>query len=91
MKIVKKNQPKIVIFTALKNRCMLHGPVFVMILLAHTIMEESNKIDFTNKQQREPQQNITKTSPCNEYPLTSHFYIVKFGFTGVYIIFFVLL
>ena len=27
---------------------------------------------------------ITKTSPCNEHPLTPHFYIVKFGFTGVY-------
>ena len=31
--------------------------------------------------------NITKTSPCNEHPLTSHFYIVKLGFTGVYMIF----
>ena len=30
MKIVKKNQLKIVIFTAVKNRCMLHGHVFVM-------------------------------------------------------------
>ena len=27
---------------------------------------------------------ITKTSPYNEHPLTSHFYIVKLGFTGVY-------
>ena len=25
-----------------------------------------------------------KTSPCNEDPLTPHFYIVKLGFTGVY-------
>ena len=30
MKIVKKFQPKIVIFTAVKNQCMLHGRVFVM-------------------------------------------------------------
>ena len=30
MKIDKKNQLQIVIFTALKNRCMLHGHVFVM-------------------------------------------------------------
>ena len=30
MKIVKKFQLKIVIFTAVKNRCMLHGRVFVM-------------------------------------------------------------
>ena len=27
---------------------------------------------------------ITITSPCNEHPLTPHFYIVKLGFTGVY-------
>ena len=26
------------------------------------------------------------TCPCNENPLTPHFYIVKLGFTGVYII-----
>ena len=26
---------------------------------------------------------ITKTSPCNEHPLTPHFYIVKLGCTGV--------
>ena len=30
MKIVKKLQLKIVIITAVKNRCMLHGHVFVM-------------------------------------------------------------
>ena len=35
--------------------------------------------------------NITKTSPCKEHPLTPHFYIVKLGFTGVYIIFLFLL
>ena len=34
---------------------------------------------------------IMKTSPCNVYPLTPHFYIVKLGFTGVYIIFLFLL
>ena len=27
------------------------------------------------------------TCPCNVYPLTPHFYIVKLGFTRVYIIF----
>ena len=30
IKIVKKNQLKIGIFTAVKNRCILHGRVFVM-------------------------------------------------------------
>ena len=32
MKIVKKFQLKIVIFSAVKNRCILHGRVFVMCL-----------------------------------------------------------
>ena len=34
---------------------------------------------------------IMQTSPCNEYPLTPHFYIVKLGFAGVYIFFLLLL
>ena len=33
----------------------------------------------------------TKTSPCNEHPLTPHFYIAKVGFTRVYIFFLFLL
>ena len=36
-------------------------------------------------------EHITKTSPCNENALTPHFYIVKLGFTVVYIIFLFLL
>ena len=35
--------------------------------------------------------NIRKTSPCDLYPLTPHFCIVKLGFIGVYIIFLFLL
>ena len=31
MKKVKRIQLKIVIFTAVKNRCILHGRVFVML------------------------------------------------------------
>ena len=34
---------------------------------------------------------ITKTSPCNEHPLTPHFYIAKLGFTVVYNFFLFLL
>ena len=34
---------------------------------------------------------ITQTCPCNEDPFTPHFYIVKLGFTGVYIFFLFLL
>ena len=33
MKIVKIIQLKIVIFTAMNNRCILHGRVFVMSLI----------------------------------------------------------
>ena len=36
MKIVEENQLKSVIFTAMKNRCILHGPVFVMFSKAFT-------------------------------------------------------
>ena len=32
MSIVKTIQLKIVIFTAVKNRCILHGHIFVMII-----------------------------------------------------------
>ena len=28
---------------------------------------------------------IRKTLPCDSYPLAPHFYLVKLGFTGVYI------
>ena len=35
--------------------------------------------------------NIMLTCPCNEDPLTSHFYIVKLGCTRVYIFFLFLL
>ena len=34
---------------------------------------------------------ISITSPCNEHPLTPHFYIEKVGFTRVYIFFLILL
>ena len=34
---------------------------------------------------------IRITCPCNVYPLTPHFYIVKLGFTGVHFIFLFLL
>ena len=34
---------------------------------------------------------IRITRPCDKYPLIPHFYIVKLGFRGVYIIFLFLL
>ena len=36
---------------------------------------------------RKKSYSIMITSPCNEHPLAPKFYIVKLGFTGVYIIF----
>ena len=32
-------------------------------------------------------QHVTKTCPCNVYPLKPHFYIVKLGYAGVYLFF----
>ena len=32
-----------------------------------------------------------ENNPCNEYPLKPHFYIVKLGYTGVYLFFLFLL
>ena len=40
----KKNQLKIVIFTAVKNRCILHGRVFVMCNLLHANLFNSKEI-----------------------------------------------
>ena len=58
MKIAKNNQLKIVIFTAVKNRCILHGYVFVMIQSVQTT-EDIIEIDIENKQ------HIMQTRPCN--------------------------
>ena len=40
MKIVKQIQLKIIIFTAMKNRCMLHGRVCVMNCMLGAIQTE---------------------------------------------------
>ena len=49
----------------------------VNILYVFTALKCSN-----NNQSK----SITKTCPYNFYPLKPHFYILKLGFTGVYII-----
>ena len=48
MEIVKTNQLKIVIITAVKNRCILHGRVFVMSVLI--FIEDKGRVStsFTN-------------------------------------------
>ena len=49
MKIVKKNQLKIGIFTAVKNRCILHGRVFVMRGVNYRIFMPVYLIFYANK------------------------------------------
>ena len=49
MNIVNKFQLKIVIFTAMKNRCMLHGRVFVMTGFAHSNFSVQVKIRLPSK------------------------------------------
>ena len=69
MKIVTKFQPKIVIFTAVKNRCILHGCVFVInpyvtIGLSHPYhFDEGTFIVWGIRE--ETFLFITKTSLCN--------------------------
>ena len=75
------------------NKKMTFMPLLTKIPLLPTIaLISENKLiasHFASVWQYGPKQgvNITKTSLCNEDPLTPHFYIVKLGFTGVYIFF----
>ena len=54
-------------------------------------MGADGEVLVTTSMDRQVGTYIMKTCPCNEYPLTPNFYIVKLGFIGVYIIFVVLL
>ena len=67
MKIVKKNQLEIAIFTAVKNRCILHECVFVITL------KITNILDIM----------LRNTCNVHVDPLTPQFYKVNVGFTGV--------
>ena len=51
----------------------------------------THSLYFMKNGQNYPSNIIRITGPCDLYPLTPHFYIVKLGFTGVYIIFLILL
>ena len=52
--------------------------VYVGIAVYYTIQEQ-RMVETANL--------IMKTCPCNKYPLKPHFYIVKLGFSGVYLFF----
>ena len=79
MKIVKKIQPKIVIFTAVKNPCMLHGRVFVMASSReHRSLELQTRSD-TNKPAR-LQKHHDNMSVC----FIPHYTPLLYSKTGVY-------
>ena len=70
-------------FSSLYHHLCVHSPIgFLMTWLkTKTCFGSSSRLEI----------NIMQPSPCNLYPLTPHFYIVKLGLTGVYIIFLFLL
>ena len=92
MKIVKTILLKIVIYTAVKNRCILRGHVFVMWYIPCGFDKFKSIISEPVMYAREQAiaSSIMLTCPCNVHPISSHFYIVKLGFTGIYIIIFLL-
>ena len=72
--------------TPQKSHPIVNGSYFTNFSLA--LDETSNKVSLkkNNKKQKQTK-NITETCLYNLDPLKPHFYIVKLGFTGVYIIF----
>ena len=51
------------------------------------MQKESKKLPFKTHNAQKNENRITKTYLYNFDPLKPHFYIVKLGFTGVYVIF----
>ena len=54
---------------------------YVVILIMGTLSNYWDQISYV-VQRNQGLSSITKTSPCNEHPLTPHFYMVTLGFTG---------
>ena len=79
-------------FLAYKKNCLSQVTAYLEVkiwsLFKHENLTTCNKI-LWNRGEIAP--NITKTRLYHFDPLKPHFYIVKLGFTGVYIIFLVLL
>ena len=85
----------------LKNRCLIRPYVFLLlpwcspggcsiVFQSSSYMQRFNALANLCEWAGQfsawlATQNIMIKSPCNVYPLTSHPYIVKLGFTGVYI------
>ena len=55
------------------------------------IKNDRKKLDMDSADPQNRSECIRITCPCNEHPLTPHFYIEKVGFTRVYIFFLFLL
>ena len=62
------------------SECTVSNNLILSVTLNELAMEARESILF-----------IMKTIPCNEDPLTPYFYIVKMGFTKVYVFFLFLL
>ena len=84
----------ITMFVIVKNSYAEWTPVFKLLVHYNWIRFRASKTDsaspsvlFTDRSKAVPLLYITKTCPYNFHPLKPHCYIVKLGFTGVYIIF----
>ena len=77
--------------SCLSNTCTYGNySTFLVFLHKHELCFNMKKKDTKSFQpKKHQQQNITKTCLYNVDPLKPHFYIVKVGFTGIYIIFLV--
>ena len=69
MKIVKIIQMKIVIFTAVKNRCMLHGRVFVMRNPPARNPREG-VVQYQNKERKNRGQMFARDHPLGILPVS---------------------
>ena len=64
---------------------MFRDKFLIFFISSHK--EKPDQMDLSFLYQNEKMKAITKTGLYNFEPLKPHFYIVKLGFTGVYIIF----
>ena len=75
--VEKGKNAKMLIKGYLVGHCFRRWPFSVLCLIKDRLSCVHMKIRCTVVP-------IMQTCPCNEYPITPHFYIVKLGFTGVY-------
>ena len=74
-------------FSIYLNRCVFVMFWIVMLLLNFNSSSICNNRCVQIQRKKSPLHDITKTCLYNSDPLKPHFYIIKLGFTGIYIIF----